>query len=526
MTPKILDCTLRDGGYYTNWDFEEDLVRQYTRALGRLPIDTLEVGYRNPPAGGYNGQYYHLSRHTLEIIRKYAGPKVHLGLMIDAKSCQPDHIASQLQSCKGCTEMIRIALDPAKIDHGLELAKVIKDMGFEVSINLMYMHRHSEYSDLFAKLARAKESVDWVYLVDSFGSCFPNQVGEAIRSAKAKLPQRIGFHGHDNLHLAFANTLAAIDSGVDILDCTVLGMGRGAGNLKTELLLAYLNHMTGMAVDLSELAVLLELFHTSRDLHRWGTNLPYMISGLEHLPQKKVMQWLGMKRYSTCSIIHNLQGQSDVTLKPHPFPMIKELKPQINPKYLKTILVIGGGTTVHRHAKALEQFVVQEQLMVIHCSLRNIPIFANLDSPQLVCLAGDEGRRIADYEQKDRSRILAYIVSPRSGIEELISHHLGSKVFQVFPPIEEKNGEDGFIKQDAPLNLVLKIIETLKPANVMVAGFDGYEEAETAYNTIAWETQQIFNKYLEVFPDIPLLSLTPTKYKLKETSVHTLIQEV
>ena len=83
MTWKILDCTLRDGGYYNNWDFQEDLVRRYARTLGAMPVDVLEVGYRNPPGGAYNGRYFHLSRHTLDTLREYAGPGMELAFMVD-----------------------------------------------------------------------------------------------------------------------------------------------------------------------------------------------------------------------------------------------------------------------------------------------------------------------------------------------------------------------------------------------------------------------------------------------------------
>ncbi|MHC5040666.1 MAG: beta/alpha barrel domain-containing protein, partial [Planctomycetota bacterium] len=342
MSWRILDCTLRDGGYYTNWDFDAELVRRYARTLGRMPVDFLEVGYRNPPGGGYCGQYFHLSRSTLETLKEAAGPEKGLAVMVDAKSVRPEALAGLLKTCEGVVDLIRFALDPAKIDHGLTLAGRTKDLGFEVSLNLMYMHLHGEYPDLFPKIASAGGSIDWIYLVDSFGSVFPDRVREAIRSAKEALPQRIGFHGHDNLHLAFANALAAIEGGADILDGAVLGMGRGAGNLKTELILAYQSSVSDRPADLSRLGELVELFNKTRERHRWGTDLPYMISGLQQVPQKKVMKWVGMKRYSTASIISNVQGALEDRPGSPSFRAADRLREEIDPSGGKTVIIIGG----------------------------------------------------------------------------------------------------------------------------------------------------------------------------------------
>jgi 4-hydroxy 2-oxovalerate aldolase len=525
MTWKLLDCTLRDGGYYNNWDFEEDLVRRYARTLGSMPVDVLEVGYRNLPMARYNGRYFHLSRRTLETLREYAGPHVDLAFMVDAKSVAPKDMAALLGSAQGAAEMVRIALDPAKIDHGLALAGSIKDLGFTVSVNLMYMHLHPDHPEVFGKLAAAEDRVDWVFLVDSFGSVFPDQVGEAVASAKAALPQRIGFHGHDNLHLAFANTLRAIDAGADMVDGSVLGMGRGAGNLKTELLLAYQTCALGRSVDLSGLGELLERFNANRDIYRWGTDLPYMISGFQRVPQKKVMKWIDMRRYSTSSIIRNVQGRVE-TPDPKPsFAQAAELKSAVAPKGVHTVVIIGGGPTVRRHRVALAQFASQEDALIIHSSLKNMANLGDLPNPRIICLAGDEGRRIVDADPDTLSRVVSFLISPVSGTEELLARGWAGKTFEVPASKKDRKGEDGFVKYDAPLSLALQVIDVVAPDKVFLAGFDGYGMADEAYREIETETQQILHTYARTHPDRPLRSLTPTKYDLDEISVHALIQE-
>ncbi|NJM23243.1 MAG: hypothetical protein HC907_33615, partial [Richelia sp. SM1_7_0] len=176
----------------------------------------------------------------------------------------------------------------------------------------------------YLSLKILEDVVDYLYLVDSYGACYPNQVREAVKFAVDNLPQKIGFHGHDNINLAFANALAALEAGVDILDSTVLGMGRGAGNLRTELIIAYLAQVFDKPIDLSSLADLLESFQKMKNHYGWGSELPYIISGLADLPQKDVMEWLGKKRYSTSTVVQTLQGKQQNAFPNQTYPKLSD----------------------------------------------------------------------------------------------------------------------------------------------------------------------------------------------------------
>ena len=105
---------------------------------------------------------------------------------------------------------------------------------------------------------------------------------------RSKTNVKLGFHGHNNLEMALANTLTAIDEGIDIVDATITGMGRGAGNLKTELLLTVLNAKGVLDFPYNELSKTVDDFTELQSHYEWGTNLPYMVSGANSLPQKQV----------------------------------------------------------------------------------------------------------------------------------------------------------------------------------------------------------------------------------------------
>ena len=149
---KILDCTLRDGGYYTNWDFDSQTVDSYIRAMNALPIDYLEVGYRNNPSKEYLGKFGYSPISVLKHLRETCTKK--LVVMLNEKSTKPEDLDSLLGPIVGLVDMIRIAIDPKNFDRAVVLAKAVKAMGFEVGFNCMYMSKWStEYEGFLTKLS-------------------------------------------------------------------------------------------------------------------------------------------------------------------------------------------------------------------------------------------------------------------------------------------------------------------------------------------------------------------------------------
>jgi 4-hydroxy 2-oxovalerate aldolase len=157
----------------------------------------------------------------------------------------------------------------------------LKDRGFAVALNIM--GASSTDPGLLARIAPAyRAPLDALVLADSCGSLTPDDTGELVRRVRARQPQVLGIHLHDNLGLALPNALAAIERGVEIVDSTVAGMGRGAGNLRTEQLLLTLCMKYGRQ-DLDPTPLLHVLSKHMMPLHRvygWGSDFAYMLSGL------------------------------------------------------------------------------------------------------------------------------------------------------------------------------------------------------------------------------------------------------
>src|SRR5699024_715597 len=134
-------------------------------------------------------------------------------------------------------------------------------------------------------LDRVNGVADVLYLVDSYGGSFPHEVKRVAEQLKPRLDCQLGFHGHNNLETALTNTLAALKAGVEYVDGTILGMGRGAGNLKTELLLTVLSKKEGLKVNFNALKKAISAIEPLYNEDPWGPKLPYMISGANSLPQ-------------------------------------------------------------------------------------------------------------------------------------------------------------------------------------------------------------------------------------------------
>lgn len=241
--------------------------------------------------------------------------------------------------------MVRIAIDPQNLGRGMKLASSLHNLGFEVALNVMYMSKWKQYPGFLQNLRFVSEVADYFYLVDSYGGVYPKDVSETFQLVKEFTDCKLGFHGHNNLELALINTLTAIENGAEIIDTTITGMGRGPGNLKTELLLTVFSAIHNLEVDFNALSKTVDAFSELQKQHEWGTNLPYMVSGANSLPQKDVMEWVITRFYSYNSIIRALQNQKSGKTDNEQFPQF-----QPHQKWTK-VLIIGGGPTAEHHQK-------------------------------------------------------------------------------------------------------------------------------------------------------------------------------
>ncbi|KIL39267.1 nucleoid-structuring protein H-NS [Gordoniibacillus kamchatkensis] len=275
---KILDCTVRDGGLVNNWDFSVQFVKDMYYGLSDAGVEYMEVGYKNSAKllkGADSGPWRFLNESFLkEVITNKTGTK--LSALVDIGRVDENDILPREQSL---LDLIRVACYIKDVDKGLELVQKFNSMGYETTLNIMALSHvmDNELTEAFEEIRQSP--VDVVYIVDSYGSMDFKDIDYLVAKFQRLLPEKeLGLHMHNNMQLAFANTIAGAAKGVTFLDSSVYGMGRAAGNCPTELLVSYLKNPR---YDVRPVLDIIERHMIAmREKWEWGYIIPYMIAGV------------------------------------------------------------------------------------------------------------------------------------------------------------------------------------------------------------------------------------------------------
>jgi len=277
---KVFDCTIRDGGLVNNFHFTDDFVRGVYNTCVEAGIDYMEIGKNNSTSLMSTEEFGAWNFCKEEDIRRIVGSNdtnLKIAVMSDIGRTVNEELLPKKDSV---VDMIRIATYIHQIPQAIELANQAHDKGYETTINIMAVAKVDEQELDEALELLSKTNVDVIYIADTFGSYYPTQIKElALKytSVASKVGKQIGIHAHNNIQLAFANTIESKNNGVTFLDVTISGLGRGAGNCAMELLIGYLNNpkykLTPVIEFIENFIVPLE-----KELD-WGYSIPYMIAG-------------------------------------------------------------------------------------------------------------------------------------------------------------------------------------------------------------------------------------------------------
>jgi 4-hydroxy 2-oxovalerate aldolase len=279
---RVLDCTIRDGGLMNNHHFEDRVVKAVHEACTAAGIDYMEVGYRasrrDIKVGEHGCWKYCLEEDIRRVVGDTdGGPK--LSIMADAGKC--DYREDIPQKRDSVIDLVRVACYIHQIPLALDMLKDATDKGYETTVNLMAVTTvdDAELDEGLAMLANSDAQA--IYVVDSFGALYGEQARQLVKKylhfARAR-GKEVGMHAHNNLQLAYANTIDAIILGANYIDATMAGLGRGAGNCPMELLLGLLRNPKYNLVPVLQ-CVEKTIEPLRKDLG-WGFDLPYMLTGL------------------------------------------------------------------------------------------------------------------------------------------------------------------------------------------------------------------------------------------------------
>lgn len=277
---KVFDCTIRDGGLVNNYHFTDEFVKAHYETCVAAGVDYMEIGKNNSPSIMSEDEFGAWNFCKEEDIRRIVGENntnMKIAVMSDIGRTVPSELLPKSESV---VDMIRIATYIHQLPAAIELIEEAHSKGYETTVNIMAISKSfdDELNEVLEQLS--KTNVDIMYIADSFGSFYPEQINkltEKYLSYAEKTGKKIGIHAHNNLQLAYANTIEAMMYGASFLDVTISGLGRGAGNCPLELLIGFLKNpkykLMPVLKFIEEYIVPLE-----KELD-WGYSIPYMLTG-------------------------------------------------------------------------------------------------------------------------------------------------------------------------------------------------------------------------------------------------------
>ncbi len=292
---KVLDCTIRDGGLVNDSHFTDEEVTAVYRTCIEAGIDYMEIGYKNS-AKAFPLDKYGPWRHSREEdLRRVVGDHdaeatgLKLAVMMDAGG-KSEWKTELLPARESVLDMIRVACYAHQISEAVEMLHHADSLGYETCLNIMAISTVKEEEiDKVLEIAR-ETPAQVVVVVDSNGALYREQVDHLVRKYMKALEgtgKEVGMHAHNNLQLAFANTIEAIILGCNRVDSTMMGLGRGAGNCNTEILLGFLRNPKFNLRPVMKL--LRDTILPMKKRYDWGPSVPYNITGQLNMHPRSAM---------------------------------------------------------------------------------------------------------------------------------------------------------------------------------------------------------------------------------------------
>lgn len=294
---KVLDCTLRDGGLINAHQFSDDFVTAVYNTCMAAGIDYMEVGYKNSlrlfPKEDF-GPWRHCEEDDLNrVFGGHDENETGLKLSAMADAGKSDWKEKIIPRADSALDMIRVAFYAHQVSEAVEMIHHAAEMGYEATANLMAVSNISE-TEIDAVLEAIKPTPACaMVIVDSFGHLYREQIDILYRKYSEAMEgtgKDIGIHAHNNLQLGFANTIEAIILGANRADSTMGGLGRGAGNCPTELLLGFLRNPKFKLRPVIRL--LQDYIEPLRDTLAWGALVPYNITGQMNRHPRSAIKFL------------------------------------------------------------------------------------------------------------------------------------------------------------------------------------------------------------------------------------------
>lgn len=534
---RVLDCTLRDGGYYNAWDFDKRLVEQYLLAMKESRVDFVEIGFRFLDAKKYVGPYAFTSA---DFVSSLSVPQeLDLGIMINAgdvvrlENCGEDPF--QRLICKQdeeCFRLVRIACHPLEVDAALRLSVQLKRAGFLVGLNIMQINgvNPQDLRKLVNEISSNSDSIDCLYFADSLGNLTPSSAESIYGVIRSSWSGPIGFHGHDNRGLALQNTLACHELGVSWLDATVQGMGRGAGNTRLELLLIELESVANKYTAAPAIEISQEFLELKRQ-YSWGTSPYYYLGAVKNI-HPTYIQNLQNLHESTCertlNAIKILANEASTKYTDSKFESAQSrsyLRATPGSKGIcpnsitggRDVIILGSGPTRSTHKDGLASLVKLESYYSLAINFDNIADNDYIDA----YISVNQAQIVSSFDiiQKlDKNVILPLSTIASPDMPNRFDNNI--KEYNVlFEADNFQINQSGpsIIPSDLAIYYALAFAIESKAKRILLAGFDGFAPGNPKQAAMVSAISRIKHAIPE---NCDVYSITPTTYPLDVLSLY------
>lgn len=306
---KVVDCTIRDGGLVNNFYFDDEFVRNLYTANVAAGVEYMEFGYKASKEifdVKEFGKWKFCDEQDICDIVGDNNTDLKISVMADVG--RTDYKKDIIPKTDSVIDMIRIATYINTIPAAIEMIHYCAEMGYETTINIMAVSTAAESELDLALDLLAQSEVGTIYLVDSYGSLYPEQIrrlADKYLKVAEKYGKKVGIHAHNNQQLAFANTIEACTVGVSYLDATMSGMGRGAGNCNMELLLGFLRNPK---YSLNPVLKFLQnqMFPLKKTGLVWGCDVQYMLTGQQNQHPRTAIAFTAEQREDYAAFYQSL----------------------------------------------------------------------------------------------------------------------------------------------------------------------------------------------------------------------------
>ena len=520
---KVIDCTLRDGGYYNNWDFSKKLIQNYLTEISKTNINYIELGFRflkkNYPMG--------LTAYTSDnLINSLNIPKnLNIGVMINTSELKKNNsrplynLKKLFPKINKKIKFVRFACHFNEVFLLSDCISWLKKNKINIFVNIMQISEIETKEIRRICLFLKKKKIKNIYLADSLGSLTPKSLIKIIQEFKKYWKGEIGFHAHNNLNLALKNSIKAIKNGLSWIDSTILGMGRGPGNLKTEDITKVLQPKYNSYIN----KLKKKYFKDLKKNYKWGPNKYYKFAGQNKIHPTYVQEILSDKRYNFKHYNNMFKNLKKIDARKYdPVKLflpdnifIGKAKGSWYPEKdlsEKNILIFGPGTSILENKSKIEKFIKSNNLFVIGVNASK-GISENLVNLRTVC---HPKRIIADAFFHNHSRTA--ISMPRSMIPVKLKNFLQNENKIVLDFGLKLNGKKeinifkNFCVIPKPLAIIysLSIAVAGKAKKIFIAGFDGYKDDDPSTDETGFLLKNFKNKYRKVF----FRTITKSKYNI------------